>query len=142
MYKIKSLNDLFLRELGDLYSSETQLVRVIPRLAAATMSLELKLALEKHLEKTTFHVNRLQEIFANLGHVPVKMTCQGMKGLIRECEDAVKSTEKSSARDAAIIGATQRVVHYEIAGYGTAENHASLLGYNRIQELLHETLQE
>src|SRR5262245_36892763 len=118
--KIKSLKDVLLHELGDLYSAETQLVKALPHLAEATTSMELKAALTQHLEQTNIHVKRLQEVFSNLGQVPTKVTCEGMKGIIKECVEAVRSTEeKSAARDAAIIGVAQRIEHYEIAGYGT-----------------------
>ena len=141
--KIKTLNDVLLHKLGDLYSAETQLVKALPHLAEATTSVELKAAFTEHLEQTNIHVKRLQEIFSNLGQVPAKVTCEGMKGLIRECVETVRTTEdNSAARDAAIIGAAQRIEHYEIAGYGTAETHAAVLGHNRIRELLQETLDE
>lgn len=141
--KIKNLNDVLLHELGDLYSAETQMVKALPHLAEATTSMELKAALTEHLEQTNIHVKRLQEVFSNLGQVPAKVTCEGMKGIIKECVEAVRTTEdRSAARDAAIIGAAQRIEHYEIAGYGTAGSHAAALGHNRIQELLQETLDE
>jgi ferritin-like metal-binding protein YciE len=140
--KITSLNDLFLEELADLYSAEHQLIKAIPKMAEATTSGDLKMALEDHLEKTHDHANRLREIFAELGSKPAAATCKAMRGLIEEGEDVVHKSERSAARDAAIIGAAQRVEHYEISGYGTAKSHASLLGYERIQELLQETLDE
>ncbi len=140
--KIKSLNDLFLEELGDLYSAENQLIKALPKMAEATSSEELKSALEEHLEKTRDHANRLKEIFQDLGQKPTQVTCKAMKGLIEEGEEMVHKSERCAARDAAIIGAAQRVEHYEIAGYGTAKCHASLLGHERIHELLQETLDE
>ena len=81
--KIKTLNDVLLHELGDLYSAETQLVKALPHLAEATTSVELKAAFTEHLEQTNIHVKRLQEIFSNLGQVPAKVTCEGMKGLAK-----------------------------------------------------------
>lgn len=139
---IKSLDDLFLEELGDLYSAETLLVKAIPKLIEATNSQELKIILEDHLHETIHQVNRLEEIFRDLGQKPGGVVCKAMKGLIAEGEDIVHKSERSPTRDAAIIGATQRVEHYEIAGYGTAQSHAALLGHKRIEELLHETLIE
>jgi len=140
--KIKSLNDLFIEELGDLYSAENQLIKALPKMAEATTSEQLKSALEAHLEQTRVHVNRLEEIFEDLGQKPVQVTCKAMKGLIEEGEEMVHKSERCAARDAGIIGAAQRVEHYEIAGYGTAKSHASMLGHEHIQELLQETLDE
>ena len=84
----------------------------------------------------------MEEAFKELGQKPVQVTCKAMKGLIEEGEEVVQKADKCAARDAGIIGAAQRVEHYEIAAYGTAQSHASLLGYNRIEELLQETLGE
>jgi ferritin-like metal-binding protein YciE len=142
MSKIKSLDELFLEELKDLYSAENQLIKALPKMAKATTSNELKEAIEEHLEQTKNHANRLEEAFKELGHKPEQQTCKAMKGLIEEGEEVVQKAEKCAARDAGIIGAAQRVEHYEIAAYGTAQSHASILGYNRIGELLQETLGE
>jgi len=142
MNKIKNLDELFLEELKDLYSAENQLIKALPKIAQATRSDELKSAIVKHLEQTRNHASRLEEAFKELGHQPQQALCKAMKGLIQEGEEVVQKAEKSAARDAGIIGAAQRVEHYEIAAYGTAQSHASLLGYNRIEELLQETLGE
>jgi ferritin-like metal-binding protein YciE len=140
--KIKSLKELFVEELADLYSAENQLIKALPKMAKAATSTELKEAIEEHLEQTKVQANRLEEIFKDLGEKPRQHLCKAMKGLIEEGEEMVEETEKSSARDAAIIGSAQRIEHYEIAGYGTAKAHASLLGHSRIQEILDETLEE
>ncbi len=140
--KIKSLEELFLEELKDLYSAETQLIRALPSMAKATTSDDLKNAIENHLEETKNHASRLEEAFKELGHKPEQVTCKAMKGLIEEGEEVVHKAEKCAVRDAGIIGAAQRVEHYEIAAYGTAKQHASVLGYNRIGQLLGETLGE
>ncbi len=142
MKKIKSLDELFLEELKDLYSAENQLIKALPKMASATDSDELKAAIEEHLEQTRNHANRLEQAFRELGHKPVQVTCKAMKGLIEEGEETVQKAEKCAAGDAGIIGAAQRVEHYEIAAYGTAHSHASLLGHDRIKELLEETLEE
>jgi len=142
MNKIRSLDELFLEELKDLYSAENQLIKALPKIAKATNSNELKSAIENHLEETKNHASRLEEAFKELGHRPVQVTCKAMKGLIEEGEEVVHKADKCAARDAGIIGAAQRVEHYEIAAYGTAHSHASLLGYNRVEELLQETLDE
>lgn len=142
MHKIKSLEELFLEELKDLYSAENQLIKALPGIAKATNSTELRSAIESHLEQTKNHANRLEEAFKELGQKPVQVTCKAMKGLIEEGKEVLQKADKCAARDAGIIGAAQRVEHYEIAAYGTAQTHASLLGYNRIGELLQETLGE
>ncbi len=140
--KIKSLDKWFLEELADLYSAEQQLVKALPKMAEAAESNELKSAIEEHLEQTKGHVNRLEKVFETLSEKPGKTICKAMKGLIEEGDDVVRKTEKGAARDAAIIGAAQRVEHYEISGYGTAQSHASLLGHSDVREILNETLEE
>ena len=141
MKKISNLEELFLEELKDLYSAENQLIRALPKIAKATNSNELKSAFENHLEQTKNHASRLQEAFTELGHKPAQVTCKAMKGLI-EGEEVIQKADKSAARDAGIIGAAQRVEHYEISAYGTAQTHASVLGFNRVGELLQQTLDE
>ncbi len=140
--KLSSLDSLLLEELGDLLNAETQLVRALPRMTQATSTPELKEAMQEQLEMTRSHVNRLEAIFRNLGQKPMHVNCEAMKSLIKRSEEIVKETPRSAARDAALIDAVQRVGHYEIAGYGTARSHASLLGHQQIQELLGEALQE
>jgi ferritin-like metal-binding protein YciE len=140
--KIRSLNDLFLEELGDLYSAEYQLIQALPKMAEASSSNDLRSTIESHLEQTRGQAARLEAIFKDLGQKPRQIVCKAMKGLIAEGEEMIQKSEKCAARDAGIIGAAQRVEHYEIAAYGTAENHAAVLGHSRICELLHETLQE
>ncbi len=142
MTKMKSLNDVFVEELSDLYSAEQQLVKALPKMVEAVTSPKLKTTIEGHLEETRNQVARLEDIFATLGLKPHGITCKAMKGLIEESEEVIKKSDKGAARDAAIIGAAQRVEHYEIAGYGTAQSHASLLGQGQIKELLSETLEE
>jgi len=142
MEKIKSLDELFLEELKDLYSAENQLIKALPKIAKATTSTKLKSAIESHLEQTKRHASRLEEAFKELGHKPQQVTCKAMKGLIEEGEEMIHKADRCAARDAGIIGSAQRVEHYEISAYGTAQTHASLLGYNRIEELLQETLGE
>ncbi|MDE2027798.1 MAG: ferritin-like domain-containing protein [Candidatus Omnitrophica bacterium] len=142
MNKIKSLDELFLEELKDLYSAENQLISALPKMAQATVSDELRMTIENHLQQTKNHASRLEEVFKELGQKPSQVTCKAMKGLIEEGEEMIRKSDKGPACDAGIIGSAQRVEHYEIAAYGTAQSHASLLGYNRIGRLLEDTLGE
>lgn len=131
-----------MEELKDLYSAEKQLVKALPKMAQAAEDIQLKDALLSHLEETKGQVTRLEEVFRDLGKTPKAVTCKAMKGLIEEGEEAVEKTEKCPARDAAIIGAAQRVEHYEISAYGTAHTHAMVLGLQRAEDLLQQTLDE
>jgi ferritin-like metal-binding protein YciE len=138
----ETLRDLYLNELHDLYSAETQLLEALPTMADAATSSQLKQAFTAHLEETEGHVNRLEEIFAALGEEPSEETCQAMEGLIREGEDYVKASGDRDIRDAGLIGAAQRIEHYEIAAYGTARTLATRLGESEAADKLQATLDE
>jgi Uncharacterized protein conserved in bacteria len=138
----ETLRDLYVNELRDLYSAETQLVEALPKMASAAMSSQLKEAFTTHLEETERHVTRLEEIFDALGEEPSGETCKAMEGLIAEGEDYVKASGDRDVRDAGLIGAAQRVEHYEIAGYGTARSLATRLGESEAAGKLQTTLDE
>jgi ferritin-like metal-binding protein YciE len=140
--KLNSLRDLLLEELRDLYSAETQLIDALPKMAEAATSHELKSAFKHHLEETRRNVSRLESIFQRIGEKSSGETCEAMKGLIREGEVLVKAEGDPDVRDAGLIGAVQRVEHYEIAGYGTARSLAWRLGENAMAETLQQTLNE
>lgn len=140
--KLNNLEDLLLHELKDLYSAENQLVKALPKMAKAASHQELKAAFEEHLEQTEGHVERLDEISEMLGKKLTGHACKAMKGLIEEGADLIAEDAESSVRDAGLIGAAQRVEHYEIAGYGTARCLAEQLGHSEIAELLEQTLEE
>lgn len=140
--KLNSLRDLFLEELRDLYSAENQLVDALPKMAEAAGSSQLKTAFEHHLEQTRRHVSRLENIFQEIGEKATGETCEAMKGLIKEGEVLIKAEGPAEIRDAGLIGAAQRVEHYEIAGYGTARSLARRLGDERVASVLQETLNE
>ena len=140
--KLDSLRDLFIEELRDLYSAETQLVDALPKMAEAASSSELKSAFRHHLEQTRGHVSRLEPAFEQMGEKSSGEVCEGMKGLIKEGEILVKAEGDPDVRDAGLIGAAQRVEHYEIAGYGTARSLARRLGESQIADTLQQTLQE
>jgi ferritin-like metal-binding protein YciE len=136
------LKELFIDELKDIYSAETQLVKALPKMAKAAASVSLRSGFEKHLKQTEGHVVRLETIFGGYGEKPTGKKCKGMQGLIEEGDEAAKEDYEDDAKDAALIGAAQRVEHYEIAAYGTARAMAEKLGDGRAVKLLSETLQE
>jgi ferritin-like metal-binding protein YciE len=138
----ETLRDLYVNELRDLHSAETQLVEALPKMAAAATSSQLKEAFTAHLEETEGHVTRLEEIFDALGEEPSGETCKAMEGLIAEGEEYVKASGDRDVRDAGLIGAAQRVEHYEIAGYGTARTLATRLGESEAADKLQTTLDE
>jgi ferritin-like metal-binding protein YciE len=140
--KLKTLEDLLHHELKDLYSAETQLVKALPKMAEAADNEDLRAAFEEHLEQTKTHVERLEEAGEILGKKLTGHTCKAMKGLIEEGSDLIAEDADPAVKDAGLIGAAQRVEHYEIAGYGTARTLAEQLGKDDIAELLEETLEE
>ena len=143
MAEVKNpLEDLLVDELKDLYSAENQIVKALPRMAKAAGSPELRRAFERHLEETRRQVERLDQIG---GELDVRLTgkkCKGMAGLIEEGKELIEEDIEQDALDAGLIGAAQKVEHYEIAAYGTARTHAEMLGYSKIARLLQQTLNE
>lgn len=140
--KLKSLHDLYVHELKDLYSAEQQIVKALPKMTKAATSIEVRSAFEEHLETTRAQVERLERIFQRLGTSPKGVTCKGMKGLIEEGEEIIDMEVGEMVGDAALISAAQRVEHYEIAGYGTVRTYARQLGYQEDARMLQETLDE
>jgi ferritin-like metal-binding protein YciE len=137
-----SLKDLYIDELKDLYNAENQLVKALPKMAKKASAPELKRAFQDHLKQTEAHVSRLERIFKGLGEKPAGKTCKAMKGLIEEGKEIIGEDGDGSVLDAALIGAAQRVEHYEIAGYGVVRTFASLLGEDDAMETLQRTLNE
>jgi ferritin-like metal-binding protein YciE len=140
--KLDTLKTLYIDELRDIYNAENQLLKALPKMAKAASSAELKDAFEKHLEQTKGHVERLEEVFQDIGETPKSKTCKAMKGLIEEGSEILKEDGEESVIDAAIIVAAQKVEHYEIAGYGSVRTFAQLLGKDKSAELLQTTLDE
>jgi ferritin-like metal-binding protein YciE len=140
--KLDTLKTLYVNELRDLYNAENQLVKALPKMAKAASSEELKRAFEKHLEQTKTHVERLEEVFEDLGEKPKGKTCHAMKGLIEEGSEILEEDGEQSVLDAGIIVAAQKVEHYEIASYGSVRTFAQLLGKDTSAELLQTTLDE
>ena len=139
---VKTIDELLLDELKDLYSAEKQITKALPKMAKAAVSPDLKKAFETHLEETQGHVERLDKIFETLGKSPRGKVCHGMEGLLEEGSEVMEEAEKGGVRDAALISAAQRVEHYEMAGYGSVREYANLLGQKQIASLLDETLEE
>ena len=140
--KLNTLKTLYTNELRDLYNAENQLIKALPKMAKAASSEELKNAFQKHLEQTKSHVERLEQVFEELGEKPTGKTCQAMKGLIEEGSEILHQDGEDSIIDAGIIVAAQKVEHYEIASYGSVRTFAELLGKDRSVELLQTTLNE
>ena len=140
--EMNRLKHLYVEELKDLYSAESQLVKALPKMAKAATSEELRAGFEGHLEQTKGHVARLEKIFKALGESPKGKKCKGMEGLIKEGGEMIEEDPAPEELDAGLISAAQRVEHYEIAGYGCVSTYAKLLGENEAEELLRETLEE
>lgn len=136
-----TLNDVFVDQIEDLYSAETQLVQALPKIAGAANDEKLQEAISTHLEETRGHVERLQRIKDDLG-ITGSQECKGMAGLLAEGEEVLGEPGAGATKDAAIIAAAQRVEHYEIAAYGTARTLAGELGYDDAKKLLDATLDE
>jgi len=139
---MEALQKLLMHELCDLYDAEQQIVKALPKLIQNTTSPELKEALQDHLAVTQKQVERLDEAFSALGEKREQQKCKGMAGLIAEGEDLLEEDFEDSTKDAGIIGAAQRVEHYEIAAYGTARTLAQTLGNTEVADLLEQTLDE
>jgi ferritin-like metal-binding protein YciE len=140
--KLTSLDELLLHELKDLLSAEKQLVKALPKMAKGAGSDKLRAAFEDHLEQTKGHVARLEKAFEILGKTARAELCKAMEGLVAEGADLLEEEGVEAVKDAALIGAAQRVEHYEMAAYGTSRTLAELLGQTEIAELLQQTLDE
>ena len=139
---LHSLEDLFLHEIKDLYRAEHQLIHALPKMAKAAASEKLRQGFEDHLEQTRGHVERLEKIFDLLGKRHRATKCDAMEGLIEEGKKMIEEEAAPEVKDAGLIGAAQRVEHYEIAAYGTVRTLARLLHHTEAEELLQQTLEE
>jgi ferritin-like metal-binding protein YciE len=140
--KFSSLHDLYLEQLKDLHSAETQLVTAWPKMAHAANTPQLKSAFNAHLKETKEQLVRLNKISTKLGKPFTGHTSAAMKGLIEEGSEWMQEDASPEVMDAGLIAAAQRVEHYEMAGYGTVHNFSELLGEKEAAGLLAETLQE
>ncbi len=139
---LNSLSDLFVVQIQDLYDAEQRLTKALPKMADAATNKPLKSGFQEHLRQTEQHVARLEKVFSIMGMSPKSETCEAMKGLIAEGEEAIKAGGDPNVRDAALIAAAQRVEHYEIAGYGTVRTLAQHLGQEEAAHILQQTLDE
>lgn len=140
--KLSDLHRVYVSQLKDIYSAETQLLEALPKMAQSATSEKLQNAFREHLEETKAHAQRLEQIFEQLEFKPGGHRCKAMSGLIEEGEEILHEEAEPEARDAALICAAQKVEHYEMATYGTLRAYARVLGEEKAYELLTETLRD
>jgi ferritin-like metal-binding protein YciE len=137
-----NLKSLYVDELRDLYNSEQQLIKALPKMAKAANSDELRKGFEGHLEQTRGHATRLEKILSALGEPAKGKKCKGMEGIVAEGGEMLSEDFEGALMDAALISAAQRVEHYEIAAYGAVRAYAELMGESEAASLLQQTLEE
>jgi|HubBroStandDraft_3_1064219.scaffolds.fasta_scaffold31678_2 ferritin-like metal-binding protein YciE len=140
--KHSNLKTLYVDELRDLYSSEQQLIKALPKMAKAANSDELRKGFEEHLQQTRQHATRLEQILSALGEPAKGKKCKGMAGIVAEGGEMLSEDFQGALMDAALISAAQRVEHYEIAAYGAVHAYAELMGESEAASLLQQTLEE
>ncbi|MEH0070140.1 ferritin-like domain-containing protein [Pannonibacter sp. Pt2-lr] len=140
--KTKTLDDLFIDLLKDVYYAERKILKALPKMARGAKSADLSAAFEQHHEETQTHVERLQEVFDILGKPARGKTCQAIEGILDEGEEVLESFKGSPALDAGLVASAQAVEHYEISRYGTLRNWAEILGQREIAKILQDTLNE
>jgi ferritin-like metal-binding protein YciE len=137
----KSLQELFVEELKDMYDAENRLTKALPRMAKAAGHRELQAAFTTHLKETKGQVTRLEEVFRSIGEKARGKKCDGMMGIVEEGKHAMEELE-GAVLDAALIAGAQKAEYYEITSYGTLAYFADLLGHARAKALLGQTLDE
>jgi ferritin-like metal-binding protein YciE len=140
--QLKSLDDLLVHELQDLYNAEAQIVKALPKMIKAASHPELQNAFQEHLDQTEGQIGRLEQVFKLLGVAAKGRKCEGMAGIIEEGKQIMEEKAAPEVLDAALIAAAQRVEHYEIAAYGCVTTYAEMLGYDQVKQLLGQTLDE
>ncbi len=138
----KTLDNLFLDTLKDVYYAEKKILRTLPKMAKAANAQELAAAFEKHRDQTEVQVDRLERVFEMLGKRPQGKTCPAIDGIIEEGQEIMDDYKSSPALDAGLLAAAQAVEHYEITRYGTLKRWAEVMGMSEAALLLDETLQE
>lgn len=139
---MNTMRELLVHELQDLYSAERQLIKALPTMVSAATAPTLATAFREHLGQTEGHVTRLEECFTLLGEPAKPIKCKGMEGLLKEGAEMAEEEGNPLVRDAGLIGAAQRVEHYEIAAYGTCVELAGVLGEEPVAALLRLTLED
>lgn len=139
---MKALRSLFLSELADMYDSEHRITKALPKMIKASTSDKLQEALQRHLQETEGHVEKLERVFQLFNEDADAKKCAAMVGILDEGEDIVSDNKKTPSINAAIISACQKVEHYEIASYGTLHTWAGLLGSEAAADLLQEILDQ
>ena len=139
---VKTVQDLFLEELRDIYHAEKQILKALPKMAKAASHEELRQAFDLHLEQTKGQVERLEQVFDQLDVPKRGKRCEAMEGLIEEARSTREEIEDKSVLDVGMIINAQKVEHYEIAGYGSLVALAKQLGQDEVAQLLQETLEE
>ena len=140
--KVKSLKDLYVEELKDVYDAEHQILKALPKMVKAASEPRLRQAFEEHLEQTKGQVQRLEQIFEGLGESAKAKKCDGVRGILDEGEKTISEGGRGPVLDAGLIAGGQRVEHYEMAAYGSLKTWAGQLGEDRAAKLLEETLNE
>lgn len=140
--KVRTMNDLLVDMVKDLYNAESQLTKALPKMAKKTNSDELRTAFQTHLEETERQRDRLEEVAEILDITPKGKKCAAMAGIVEEAEEMIADVKDNEVLDAALIAAAQKVEHYEIASYGTACSYAKMLGLDKVANILHEILEE
>jgi ferritin-like metal-binding protein YciE len=138
----KTMQDLLIEDLRDIYHAEKQIAKALPKMARAASSDQLRKAFETHLEQTNGQIERLQQVFEEMDTRPRGKHCDAMEGLISEAQEILEMGLAPEVQDAALIAAAQKVEHYEIASYGTLHAYATACGLDKVAQLLDATLQE
>ncbi|HET6569370.1 MAG TPA: ferritin-like domain-containing protein [Rhodothermales bacterium] len=140
--RLETLSDLYLEQLRDLYSAETQIIDALPAMVKKASHPELRQAFQQHLDETKRQHDRLEQIFDDLGKSPKGETCKAMQGLVKEASEMLGKSGDSDVIDAGMIASAQRIEHYEIAGYGTVATYAEMLGRMDDKRILGNILEE
>lgn len=138
----KTMQDLLIEELRDIYHAEKQIARSLPKLAKAVSNETLRQAMQQHVEETKGQIDRLEKVFEHLDTRTRGKRCEAMEGLLDEAQEILEMGLAPEVQDAALIAAAQKVEHYEIASYGTLHAYASACGLKEVAQLLEETLNE
>jgi len=138
----KTLDDLFLDTLKDIYYAEKQIVKALPKMAKAAQSEELAAGFIQHQEESEGHIERLEQVFELLGKPARGKTCDAILGIIEEAKSIMDEFKDTPALDAGLVAAAQAVEHYEIARYGTLKSWAKQLGMDEAVKLFDATLSE